>query len=112
MGIGQDKVQVAKYESSSGGGSEEDMGVYGNSDPIHPQEDAIESAGGYVNDADNRDETVGWHRTNGLFYQFDADHAYPGIPIGQGGFDVDTILTSEDGAVLVNEDGNVLVSGG
>ena len=111
MTIGTDKVQVAKYESSSGGGSEEDMGVYGNSDPIVPQEDAIESAGGYVNDSGNRDNIVGWHRHNGLLYQFDADHAYPGIPIGQGDFDVDTILTSEAGEVLVNEDGNVLVSG-
>jgi hypothetical protein len=109
MTIGTDKVQVAKYESVSGGGSGDDEGLHGNSDPIEPQEDAIESAGGYVNDSGNRDSTVGWHRHNGLFYHFDSDHSYPGIPINE--FDVDTILTNEDGEVLVNEDGNVLVSG-
>lgn len=111
MGIGPDRVQVAKYETSSGGGDANDEGVYGNPDPIDPQEDVLESAGGYVQDASNRDETVGWHRSSGLLYQFDADHAYPGIAIGTGGFNVDTILVNESGDVLTNENGNVLVSG-
>ena len=112
MAIGPDKVQVAKYESTSGGGTGTDQGVYGNSDPINPQQDAIESAGGYINDAEDRDDTVGWCRIDGLFYRFDDDHPYPGIPIGQGGFNENLILTSEDGDVLVNADGNVLLSGG
>jgi len=111
MTIGPDRVQVAKYETGSSGGDSNDESVMGGSEPIEPQEDAIESAGGYVQDASNRDETVGWHRVNGLLYFFDGDHSFPGSPFGSGGFDVDSILVNVDGEVLANEDGNVLVSG-
>jgi len=111
MAIGPDRVQVAKYETAASGGDGADESVLGGSEPIEPQEDAIESAGGYVQDGSARDETVGWYRSEGILYQFDADHPYPGIPIGSGGFDVDTILVNEDGEVLSNEDGDVLVSG-
>jgi hypothetical protein len=111
MAIGTDRVQVAKFETVSGGGDGDDESLLGTPDPIEPQEDVIESAGGYVQDATARDETVGWYRSNGILYQFDSDHPYPGIAIGSGGFNVDTILVNEDGDVLTNEDGNVLVSG-
>lgn len=111
MTIGPDRVQVSKYETAALGGDASDEGVYGGPAPIEPQEDALESAGGYVQDASNRDETVGWHRHNGLLYQFDGDHAYPGVAIGTGGFNVDTILVNASGDVLTNSSGNVLVSG-
>lgn len=58
MAIGPDRVQPAVYEDAAGGGDPADTGVYGNSDPINPQEDAIESCGHYFQDALNRDETV------------------------------------------------------
>ncbi len=58
MAIGPDRVQPAVYEDTAGGGDPLDTGVYGNADPIDPQEDAIESCGHYFQDALNRDETV------------------------------------------------------
>lgn len=58
MAIGPDRVQLLKDESTSGGGDPADVGPYGNPTPIEPQEDAIESAGVYLQDAANRDEEV------------------------------------------------------
>ena len=58
MAIGPDRVQPAVYEDTAGGGDPLDAGVYGNADPIDPQEDAIESCGHYFQDALNRDELV------------------------------------------------------
>ena len=58
MAIGSHRVQVDKHESSAGGGDEGDLGVFGGPTPIEPQEDAIEAAGVYLQDASNRDEAV------------------------------------------------------
>jgi hypothetical protein len=58
MAIGPDRVQPAVYEDAAGGGDPADTGTFGNSDPIDPQEDAIESCGVYFQDASNRDETT------------------------------------------------------
>jgi len=95
MAIGTDRVQVAKFETVSGGGDGDDESLLGTPDPIEPQEDVIESAGGYVQDATARDETVGWYRANGKLYLFDASYPYPGIAIGSSGFDVDVILVDD-----------------
>lgn len=62
MAIGPDRVQVTKVESTALGGKDDDISAYGSPAPINPQEDAIETAGGYVQDASNRDENVGWER--------------------------------------------------
>lgn len=51
-----DRVQVLKRESSSGGGDPADEQPWDS--PIEPQEDAVEAAGIYFQDADNRDETT------------------------------------------------------
>jgi hypothetical protein len=51
-----DRVQVLKQESAALGGDAADEVVY--PDPIEPQEDAIEAAGVYFQDASNRDETT------------------------------------------------------
>ena len=56
MAIGPDRVQVVKQESNALGGDDNDS-VAGE-DPIEPQEDAIESAGLYLQDASNRDENI------------------------------------------------------
>ena len=58
MAIGIHRVQVTKKESTALGGSDADAGVYGNDDPINAQQDAMESAGVYLQDASNRDELV------------------------------------------------------
>lgn len=58
MAIGIDRVQVSKSESSAQGGNDADNGDYGEPVPISPQEDALESAGIYLQDALNRDENV------------------------------------------------------
>jgi hypothetical protein len=51
-----DRVQLTKYETSALGGDDADTLPY--PAPIAPQEDAIEVAGVYLQDASNRDETV------------------------------------------------------
>jgi hypothetical protein len=116
MTIGVDRVQVQKQESTAQGGSDADIGIHAASRPIQPQEDAIESAGGYVQDGLNRDEAVGWHRDGDDLMLFDAatGNAYPGWTLTQilgGGFDVDDILVNADGAVVTNSEGNVLLTG-
>lgn len=57
MAIGPDRVQVLKYEESSKGGDAADNSL-GIPAEIEPQEDVIETAGLYVQDATNRDEEV------------------------------------------------------
>lgn len=56
MAIGPDRVQLLKQESSALGGDAADDLPY--SVPIDPQEDALECAGVYLQDASNRDEAV------------------------------------------------------
>ena len=51
-----DRVQVLKQESSDLGGDNADAVEYPT--PIEPQEDALEAAGLYLQDATNRDEAV------------------------------------------------------
>ena len=52
-----DRVQLIKQESTALGGDDADAAEWG-SNPIEPQEDAIEAAGVYLQDAANRDEAV------------------------------------------------------
>lgn len=52
-----DRVQVIKQESSALGGDDADASEWG-SNPIEPQEDAVEAAGVYLQDVSNRDETT------------------------------------------------------
>jgi len=47
-----DRVQPIKIESPALGGTQEDLEYL----PVEPQEDAIEAAGVYLQDAENRDE--------------------------------------------------------
>ena len=51
-----DRVQLTKYESTALGGQDADALPF--PAPLDPQEDAIETAGVYLQDASNRDETV------------------------------------------------------
>lgn len=108
MAIGVDKVQVIKQESTALGGDDGDKGPYDSPEPIDAQEDAIESAGGYVNDEVDRDELVGWYRKDGIFYQFDTNYPMPGIPIGTGESIIEAkgILTTWGGIVYTPGAGN------
>lgn len=56
MAIGNDRCQVLKQESAALGGSGADDVPY--PAPINPQQDVIETAGVYLQDASNRDENV------------------------------------------------------
>lgn len=51
-----DRVQVLKRESVAGGGDAADEAPW--DAPIEPQEDAVEAAGVYLQDASNRDEST------------------------------------------------------
>ena len=56
MAIGPDRIQCLKQESAALGGSGADDVPY--PAPINPQQDVIETAGVYLQDASNRDENV------------------------------------------------------
>jgi hypothetical protein len=73
MAIGPDRVQVIKRESAALGGDPADDTDY--LEPIHAQQDAIESAGLYLQDATNRDEAVFLERA-GVDMRF-VDQANP-----------------------------------
>jgi len=76
MTIGPDRVQVLKQESAALGGNAADDVPY--TVAIKPLEDAIESAGGYVQaPTETRDETVGWDRDQGRYRLFDQEVATP-----------------------------------
>lgn len=82
MSIGEDRVQVTKTESTALGGKDSDADIYGAPIPLNPQEDAIESAGGYVQDSSNRDEAVGWFRDSESYHLFDEENTV-GISLTQ-----------------------------
>lgn len=56
MAVGPDRVQVLKRESAALGGNGADDVDYPT--PLSAQQDALESAGVYLQDASNRDETT------------------------------------------------------
>ena len=63
MALPPDRVQVIKQESAALGGNPADELPF--DAPIEPQEDAIEAAGVYLQNAGNRDETtVIWRDTD------------------------------------------------
>lgn len=68
-----DRVQLIKWESPSEGGTQEDMVPT----ELDPQEDAIESAGFFVQDASNRDEAVGGFRDGDDLKLFDVSNPTP-----------------------------------
>jgi hypothetical protein len=81
MAIGVDRVQVTKVESTALGGDDNDINPFGAPTPIEPQEDAIETAGIFLQDESNRDENVGIYRNGNNLCLFDNDNAsnqYPG----------------------------------
>lgn len=56
MAVGADRVQVLKHESTAGGGQGSQAARYPKE--IKPQEDALEAAGIFLQDASNHDEAV------------------------------------------------------
>ena len=77
MPIGTDRVQVQKEETTAGGGDPFDVGPYGGPVPIEPQQDAIESAGIYLQDSVDRDEEVYVCRDQGKLCFRDTENTTP-----------------------------------
>lgn len=75
MAIGPDRVQVLKQESAALGGDGADDVPY--PAPINSQQDAIETAGLYLQDATNRDENVYIERAGGDMQFRDANNPTP-----------------------------------
>ena len=105
-----DRVQVLKQESAALGGDPADEVPYDT--PIEPQEDAIEAAGLYLQDASNRDENVLVSRAGDNMQFKDVSN-----PIGHtltqllSAFDPDTILVDDETLEILVDDEtlNVLV---
>lgn len=77
MGIGQDRVQLIKRESTSQGGQDNQDGPFGDPVPINPNEDAIEAAGIYLQDETYRDENVAVFRNGDDMSFMDVSNPTP-----------------------------------
>lgn len=126
MAIGSDRVQVLKQETSSLGGDSADTVDY--PAPIAPQEDALESAGIFLQDGSNRDENVYIER-NGDDMRFrDVNNPTPVtlsalltnvatevgqvfISINGSTMSAQLPLTAGENGWLLNDDGVMLVVG-
>ncbi len=108
MPIGPDRVQVYKRESSSMGGDDaDDFEEYGPI-PIAENEDAVSTAGGYVQDsaAGSPDELVGWYRTGTDLIYFDGANP-AGVTLSAmlaGGTDPADFITADGQAVTSDGD--------
>jgi hypothetical protein len=117
MGIGTDRVRVLKIEDASFGGNENDNGPYGvDPIPINPQQDAVECAGIFVKDetSDSNDVAVFRNGDDLRFCDKRSGNNYPGYTLTQllaGGFNLDIILTNQQGEILIGANGNILTSG-
>jgi len=129
MTIGTDRVQVLKQESSALGGNPADDVEFPS--PIEPQEDALECAGVYFQDASNRDQLVYIERDMGVLRFRDTDNPTPltlSSLTGAGSLppatQVGQVMISTDGATftvrlpvtgpnswLVNDTGILIVNG-
>lgn len=90
-----DRVQLLKQESAALGGDGADEVPW--PDPIDPQEDAIEVAGVYVQDASNRDETTLIDRSGNDMRFKDGNNTTPvslsDLVAGTGGLTADAHKT-------------------
>lgn len=101
MSIGVHKVQVFKSERNELGGSDADDSPYPT--PIKPLEDALESAGAYVQAAsETRDLTVGYYRHLGKFFLFDQQH-----PSGKSLLQLERVIDDASESVVTYSSGNV-----
>jgi hypothetical protein len=104
-----DRVQVLKQESSGGGGDDADFAVLPS--PIEAQEDAIESAGHYFQDASNRDESTLIHREGDDMRFKDSNnpsgHTLSALASSGLGLDYATITT--EGGLIYDSSGNFVI---
>ena len=113
MPLPPDRVQVLKQESASQGGSAADDQYF--DQPIEPQEDALESAGLYLQDGSNRDETTLLWREgdDAMFKDVNNPQGYTLTELaeqGQGaGVGVGFLLILTTGGVIYDSDGSILV---
>jgi hypothetical protein len=113
VGPGPDRVRLIKQESASTGGSAADDDPMGSPTPIETDEDAIESAGGYVHaQGEPTDQTVGWYRSNGLLYLFDQNNPLPGASVDQLLVSAQAeMLCTDEADAIFGDDGNAVYGG-
>lgn len=110
MAIGPDRVQVYKTESTAGGGKDSDRGPYGGPVAINPQQDAIESAGLYLNDESYRDENVAVFRDGSDMKLKDVNNP-AGLSLtalAGGGFDPNSIVFDTAGGFVYDNSGLIV----
>ena len=104
----RDIVQLIKWESTAGGGTENDEVPTG----IDPQEDNIECAGAYLQDADHRDRNVLMDRVGDDMILKDTnnpdgvtltDLRFGGIP------DVSKVILDLAGTMVYVGDGDIVL---
>lgn len=106
-----DRVQVMKQEWSDLGGDSADQSRF--PQPIEPQEDIIESAGLYVQDASNRDESTLVARSGDDMTFKDGNNTTPVTLTDLLGGAAASLLGRAvfrvDGGMVYDSDGNVLI---
>lgn len=106
-----DRVQVLKRESSAGGGDPADEAPWDS--PIEPQEDALEAAGLYVQDAAHRDETTLISRSGDDMLFKDGNNPTAATLSELLGGEAASLLGKTvfkvDGGMIYNTDGDVVI---
>lgn len=104
-----DRVQVLKRESGDLGGDSADEQPW--EEPIEPQEDALEAAGVYLQDASNRDEAVLiWRDGDDMKFK---DVANPSghtlTQLASGGVGLSYAIITTEGGLVYDTDGNIVI---
>ena len=104
-----DRVQVLKRESAALGGSAEDEQPW--DAPIEPQEDAIEAAGVYFQDADARDEQVlAWREGDDLKFKDVSNPSGQTLSqLASGGLGLTYAILTTEGGLVYDTDGDLVI---
>ena len=106
MALPPDRVQVIKQESTALGGDDADAVEWG-STPIEPQEDAIEAAGLYLQDASNRDEAALIWREGDVIRAKDTTYGTVDLlAASTGGSRVGKQIFKVDGGLVYDSEGS------
>jgi len=98
MSIGVDIVQVWKSTNE-----EDEQNPFGGPTPINPQQDAIESAGQYFQDENNRDKTV-YEFRDGKHLKFKDQHEETSL----SDMTLKSSILENNGSIVYIDDGEKL----
>jgi len=106
-----DRVQLVKQESAALGGDGAEEVPYDS--PIEPQEDAIEVAGVYYQDASNRDENVlTWREDDDMMFKDVSNPSgYTLTQLASGSASLDNIILDESGRIVYVGNGLFVLRG-